>query len=132
MLHIFRPVFRLAAAVTLWRLHKPCYDPGASLSQIVIPSHTQSLQFNSLPQTAHCTQACKPTQFFFLSFTSIPFFFLLQASLRLCPSSSSVMVKSAGIAVRLPPFLSLHLPCKHPPPPPRPLLSGIACPVANP
>lgn len=72
-----------------------------------------------------------------LCLLSIPFFFLLEASLRFCPSSSSVMVNSAGMAERLSPFLSFHLPHGHPPPPlppprARPLLSGIACPVAYP
>lgn len=64
----------------------------------------------------------------------IPLFLLLQASLRFCPSSSSVMVKSAGMAEQLPPFLRFCLPCEQPPRPPlfsRLLLSGIDSSVAN-
>lgn len=70
-----------------------------------------------------------------LIFAIIPFFLLLQAPLRRCPSSSSVMVKRAGVAERLLALLRLLLPLRQPPP--LPLLSclllcGIASSVANP
>ena len=70
-----------------------------------------------------------------LIFAIIPFFLLLQAALRRCPSSSSVMVKSAGVAERLLALLRLLLPLRQALPLALfscLLLCGIASSVANP
>lgn len=68
-------------------------------------------------------------------FAIVPFFLLLPAPLRRCPSSSSVMVKRAGVAERLPALRRLLLPLRQPPPLPRfscLLLCGIASCAAQP